>query len=79
MTGQLQRGYMGGAGGAGALRKGSSGRDLYGIVPISLFQEEVGGGAAEASLPSEHPHPQNSRWERLGCDTLHTPRAASGA
>lgn len=70
---------MGGVGGVGALRKGSSGRDLYGIVPISLFQNEAGGRAAEASLSSEYSHPQNSRWERLSCDTLHTYLAASGA
>lgn len=42
-------------GGASALRKGSSGRDLYGIVPISLFQNEVGGGVAGASLHSSIP------------------------
>lgn len=66
-------------GGAGPLGKGSSGRDLYGIVPISLFQNEVGGGSSGASLPSEQPHPRNSRWESLGSDTPHTCLVASGA
>lgn len=52
---------------ASAIRKRSTGREPYGIVPISLFQNEVSGGGSGASLPSENSrHQQPSPPPRMG-------------